>query len=70
MEKKIFGTWGGYTYPDRDIRLILKVIKKRHIKIFDNIVKLYNLNNLESALRDLDKGKIFRPILNMKNIKL
>ena len=68
--KKIFGTWGGYTYPDRDIRLILKVIKKRHIKIFDNIVKLYNLNNLESALRDLDKGKIFRPILNMKNIKL
>ncbi len=68
--KKIFGSWGGYSYPDRDISLILKIIKKEHIKIFDRIVRLYNFNNIRLAFRDFDRGKVFRPILEMKKINI
>ena len=67
--KKIYGCWGGFSFPDRDIKLILKKIKKEHIKIFDQIVKLYDFNDLERALNDLEKGYVFRPILKIKKIQ-
>lgn len=63
--KKIYGSWGGYCKPDRDIKKIFKIMRKYHSFIERNGLKLYRLNDISKALIDLKNHKVLRPIIKM-----
>ena len=65
--KKIEGSWGGQTKPDKDIVRLYNIIKKNKIPIEQIITKTYNLENINNAINDLKIGKVFRPIIKMKH---
>ena len=61
--KRIYGSWGGNSKPDRDISRFSKVFNKnqRFVKqIKSNIYKFSQINN---AIKDFKKGKVLRPII-------
>ena len=65
--KKIIGTWGGGTNPDKDIPIIFKEIFNKNIPIRELVNKIYKLEDLNKALSDLEKGSVFRAIIKMKH---
>lgn len=63
--KKIEGSWGGDTKPDSDIKKIFKLFIKKKIK-YKLIGKIeYKLKNINKAIKDLETGKVTRPIIKM-----
>jgi S-(hydroxymethyl)glutathione dehydrogenase/alcohol dehydrogenase len=65
--KKIEGSWGGSTKPDKDIKKIFKLFLKNKVKYYLIAKKIYDFKNLNNALNDLDKGNVFRPIIKMSH---
>jgi S-(hydroxymethyl)glutathione dehydrogenase / alcohol dehydrogenase len=65
--KKIFGSWGGDVKPDTDIPFIWDLIRKKETKLSNFIQKEYSLENINSALSDLEKGKALRPLITMEH---
>lgn len=67
--KKIFGSWGGSSNPDRDFPLFHELLKSEDSS--DNLEKLitkeYSLNEINQALNDLESGQVFRPIIEMNH---
>ena len=63
LGKKIEGSWGGLVKFDRDVKYLVKIIKKyKNInKIFFN--KEYDFNSINKAIRDMKLGKVIRPII-------
>jgi S-(hydroxymethyl)glutathione dehydrogenase/alcohol dehydrogenase len=63
LGKKIEGSWGGLVKFDRDIKYLVKIIKKyKNIhKIFFN--KTYYFNAINIAIRDMRLGKVIRPLI-------
>lgn len=64
--KKIFGSWGGDFDYEKNSLKIFKIFKK--IKNFEKIFqeKLYNFNQINSAIDDLKKGKVLRPMVKLR----
>ena len=61
--KKILGSWGGASKPDIDLKkysLLMKKIKINFKKLFS---KEYKLDEINTAIDDLKKGKVLRPIV-------
>ena len=67
MGKKIEGSWGGSSKPDKDIPKIFRLFLKNKIKYHLIAEKIYKMVNLNKALSDLEKGRVFRPIIKMKH---
>tara|TARA_B100000795_G_C22755568_1_gene421348 strand:- start:283 stop:1326 length:1044 start_codon:yes stop_codon:yes gene_type:complete len=65
--KQISGSWGGKTYPDRDIAKIAKMIKDSNISLKPLVSKKYQLKDINNAIKDLKNGKVFRPIIDMRS---
>jgi Zn-dependent alcohol dehydrogenase len=65
--KKISGSWGGHSNPDVDIPQIYSLLTKANSQINILITKRYKLQNINEALDDLDKGKVFRPLIAMEH---
>ena len=63
--KKIYGAWGGFCKPDRDIPKIFNIMKKYHKFIDRNGLKVYNLSNIKIALVELRNNKVLRPLIKM-----
>ena len=63
--KKIFGSWGGGIDYEKNCKKIFKILKD--VKNFDKLFneKLYNLNNINSAIQDLKDEKVLRPIVKL-----
>ncbi|WP_373840292.1 zinc-binding dehydrogenase, partial [Methanospirillum sp.] len=64
--KQLRGTWGGDITPDRDFPRIIRLIESG---IFDPsflISKIYSLDEINSALEDLERGRVIRPIIDME----
>jgi len=61
--KKIYGTWGGNIDFNKDLKLLIKIIKsfKNLDKFFFN--KIYKLNKINLAIKDFQKGKVIRPLI-------
>tara|TARA_B100000989_G_scaffold299062_1_gene292743 strand:- start:3893 stop:4912 length:1020 start_codon:yes stop_codon:yes gene_type:complete len=61
--KKIIGSWGGNIKFNKDIGDIVKIINqsKSINKLFTN--KIYNLNQINLAIKDFQKGKVIRPLI-------
>ena len=64
--KKIFGSWGGAYNPSTDLKKFLKIIRKNNINLNTLIPKTYKLNKINTAIKDLKKGKIIRAVLDLR----
>ena len=65
--KKLYGTWGGLSYPDRDIAKFNKYFKKNKISLNPFLSKIYRLDEINKAFMDLSKGNEKRAIISMNH---
>ena len=63
--KKIFGSWGGRSNPDKDVPSMHALFAKSNFLLSDLITKRYKLEEINLALYDLECGKVFRPLIVM-----
>lgn len=63
--KQIFGTWGGSSFPDRDIPKMTEIFRKGNVPLDRLLTKRYPLERVNEALTDLEEGRVFRPLLVM-----
>jgi S-(hydroxymethyl)glutathione dehydrogenase/alcohol dehydrogenase len=63
--KQIFGSWGGGCKPDVDIPKLAEIYLKGKIPLEKLISKRYKLDKINEALLDLEKGLVFRPLIEM-----
>lgn len=63
--KKIYGSWGGGIDYEKNSSKIFKIFRK--IKNFNKIFseKLYELDQINLAIKDFKKGKVLRPIIKL-----
>ena len=63
--KKIEGSWGGGVSPDTDLKRIISDIQENNIFIEMMNQDEYNLEEINTALGDMSKGRVLRPIIKM-----
>lgn len=63
--KRIAGSWGGGSMPDRDIPRMFKVFSETAIPLDRLLSKRYRLEEINQAIDDLEAGKVFRPLIAM-----
>jgi S-(hydroxymethyl)glutathione dehydrogenase/alcohol dehydrogenase len=63
--KQIFGSWGGSSYPDTDICKLASIYSKGKFPLEKLITKRYSLDQINDALDDIEKGAVFRPLVEM-----
>jgi S-(hydroxymethyl)glutathione dehydrogenase/alcohol dehydrogenase len=63
--KRLIGTWGGETQPDRDIPGYVKYYLSGHMKLELLLTHSYSLAEINRALDDLESGKIGRALIDM-----
>ena len=63
--KRIIGTWGGETQPDRDIPMYVALYLSGKLKLDRLITHTYSLDNINQALGDMENGKVGRALINM-----
>lgn len=64
--KQLRGTWGGDVIPDRDFPRIVRLIGGGILDPSYLISKIYSLDEINSALLDLEQGRVIRPIIDME----
>jgi len=65
--KKIAGSWGGSTIPDKDIPLMHTLFLNTNIPLNILLTKRYSLEKINDALDDLEAGQVFRPLIVMEH---
>lgn len=63
--KKITGSWAGASKPSRDVFRYLHILRNLNFFKYLN-TKVYKLDNFKSAIKDMKKGIILRPIIDCK----
>ena len=63
--KKISGSWGGKTYPDKDINKYHNMLKNK-IKL-KKLIKIFKFNQINFALNEARKSNMPRVILKMEH---
>lgn len=61
--KKIFGSWGGGSFPDKDIPVLAKLYLDGKLPLEKLLGKKYTLETINKALDDLEKKEIGRPLI-------
>ena len=63
--KRIVGTWGGETNMDRDVPLYVDLFMQGKLKLEKMITHSYPLAAINDALKDLERGKVGRALIDM-----
>ena len=63
--KRILGTWGGDSDPDRDYPRYAKLMTAGKINLAPTALTTYSLADINQALEDLAKGRVIRPVVDM-----
>lgn len=63
--KRVLGTWGGDTVPERDYPKYQRLLLAGAIEVKSLIERVYSLSEINLALEDLESGGVFRPIVDM-----
>ncbi len=63
--KRIMGTWGGETQPDRDIPMYVDLYLSGKLKLGKLITQTYSLSDINRALEDFENGKVSRALIDM-----
>lgn len=66
--KRIEGSWGGASFPDKDIPRIASLYKEGKLPLEKLLGKRYSLENINDALLDLKKGNATRPLIEINPI--
>jgi S-(hydroxymethyl)glutathione dehydrogenase / alcohol dehydrogenase len=64
--KSIKGSWGGGSKPDQDIPILADYYKKGEMPLEKLITRRYKLDDINSALNDLENKLVYRPLVEMK----
>ena len=65
LGKKLLGTWGGDSDPDRDYDRYCSLVASDELKVSPLLDARYPLEDVNQALDDLEHGRVLRPILDM-----
>ena len=65
LGKKLLGTWGGDSDPDRDYARYCSLVASDELKVLPLLESRYPLENVNLALDDLEHGRVLRPLLDM-----
>lgn len=63
--KRLLGTWGGDSRPDRDYPHYVKLFKDGSLNLKPLVSKIYSLAEINKGIDDLESGMKIRPIINM-----
>ena len=63
--KRVIGTWGGETQPDKDIPMYLDLYRTGKLELSPFITQTYKLEEINQALEELEKGKLGRGLIEM-----
>jgi len=66
--KRIIGTWGGESQPERDIPLYVDLYLAAKLKLDMLITHEYRLEDINQALDDLEHGKVGRALIDMAEL--
>jgi S-(hydroxymethyl)glutathione dehydrogenase / alcohol dehydrogenase len=66
--KRIQGSWGGGCLPDEDVPRLAKLYSQGRLPLERLIERRYRLDQINEALEDLEMGRVFRPLIEMKNV--
>ena len=61
--KRIIGTWGGETEPDRDIQLYVSMFLEKKLNLHLIPVSFFGLDQINLAVKSLQNGNIGRAII-------
>jgi len=64
--KRVVGTWGGETQPDRDIPKYVDLYLAGKLKLSRLITHVYALENINEALQQLEEGNVGRALIGME----
>lgn len=67
LGKKISGTWGGGSKPDRDIKKFYSILKNNSLFIKNLMTKVYYLNDINRAISEFKNRSILRPLIKMEH---
>lgn len=63
MGKQLRGTWGGDSVPDRDFPTLCRYLMEGKFSVEPLSAKEYRLEDINTALSDLETGKTVRPLI-------
>jgi S-(hydroxymethyl)glutathione dehydrogenase/alcohol dehydrogenase len=63
--KSLLGTWGGDSQPDRDVPRFARLLAAGRIAVKPLLSKPYRLADIDTALDDLEIGRVGRPLVDM-----
>lgn len=66
--RKLFGSWGGASKPDEDIATYSTLYLRGKFDLDILVSKIYNLNEINLALKDMRLGNCSRPVIKMSYI--
>ncbi|MFQ5481363.1 MAG: zinc-binding dehydrogenase [Nitrospinaceae bacterium] len=66
--KRILGTWGGESRPDRDIPRFAEWRRAGKLQLEPLITNVYPLEQVNQALDDLERGQVGRAMLDMSHL--
>ncbi len=61
--KRIQGSWGGASKPDRDIPKLASLYKEKNLPLEKLLSKTYTLDEINEAMTDLKQGRIVRALI-------
>lgn len=64
--KRIEGSWGGESNPDRDIPIIAELYRKGLLPLEKLLSRTYSLKQINNAFEDLENRKILRALIDME----
>lgn len=67
--KRIIGTWGGETQPDRDIPMYVDFFLSERLNLKKLISHTYDLREINEALDVLEKGTMGRILINLASLE-
>lgn len=63
--KRLLGSWGGDSLPDRDYPQYSKLISCGKLNLKPLFSQAYSINEVNRAIDDLEAGKAIRPLIDM-----
>ena len=61
--KKIIGSWGGNSKPDKDVFKYTRLFLSKKLRLEKVKYKLFNLSQINQAITEYKKGKFVKPII-------
>jgi S-(hydroxymethyl)glutathione dehydrogenase/alcohol dehydrogenase len=65
MGKRLLGTWGGDSVPDRDYPRYMRLLRTGQLDLSELNGDVYSLDDINVALDNLEAGRVIRPLIDM-----